>query len=508
MREQTIKTPSWALAASLSLAYLALQPKTADLAAQLYRTGLFEREGFSLWDNAWYSGHHVPGYSLLFPPLAAALDPRLAAALAAVAATALFERLSGNRLAAFSFALGTAALLVSGRLTFLFGVAIGVGALLALTRDRPAVAAGLAVATSLASPVAALFLALCAAATLVGSENHRAAAAVTTGAALTPVALMSIVFPEGGTFPFVADAFWPPLAATLLLLVLIPQERRELRAGVALYAALLITAFLIPSPIGGNAVRLGALASGAVAVIALLPSRRLALALIAPALLYWQWTTPVDDWRNAARDQSTEPAYYAGMLSFLERQGAVRTEIPFTDNHWESEQVASRISLARGWERQLDREENRLFYEGSLTARRYERWLHDNAVTFVALPDAPIDYSAAEEAKLIRGGLSSLREVWRDEHWRVFAVASPAPIARGAVLTELGADSVTLRATRPGRILLRVRFTPYWKLVEGRGCVAPAGRWTAITLKNAGRVRLATSFSASRIRATSPRCTP
>ena len=52
--------------------------------------------------------------------------------------------------------------------------------------------------------------------------------------------------------------------------------------------------------------------------------------------------------------------------------GPFRVEIPFTDNHWESRWVAPHVPLARGWERQLDRERNALFYDGRpLTPARY-----------------------------------------------------------------------------------------------------------------------------------------
>ena len=62
----------------------------------------------------------------------------------------------------------------------------------------------------------------------------------------------------------------------------------------------------------------------------------------------------------------------------------------------------------------------------------------------------------------------------RSAHWRVYAVAHATPIATGvARLTRLGPDTLTLRARSPGSVLLRVRFTPYWALVRGSGCVSP-----------------------------------
>jgi hypothetical protein len=56
-------------------------------------------------------------------------------------------------------------------------------------------------------------------------------------------------------------------------------------------------------------------------------------------------------------------------------------------------------------------------------------------------------------------------------------------------------------------VLVRVRFTPYWKIQNGSGCVAPAGDFIALTLRRAGTVELVTDFSPGRIQARSPRCT-
>ena len=43
--------------------------------------------GFTLWDNSWYGGHHLPAYSLLAPALGALLGPRVLAALSMTVAT-------------------------------------------------------------------------------------------------------------------------------------------------------------------------------------------------------------------------------------------------------------------------------------------------------------------------------------------------------------------------------------------------------------------------------------
>jgi hypothetical protein len=99
--------------------------------------------------------------------------------------------------------------------------------------------------------------------------------------------------------------------------------------------------------------------------------------------------------------------------------------------------------------------------------------------------------------------------VWRTPHFRVYAVTDATPIVQGpATLTALGPNSLTLRARRPGRLLLRVRYTPYWKLGQGSGCVVKAGDFTSLRLRSAGLAKLVIAFAPDRIGATSARCTP
>ncbi len=77
--------------------------------------------------------------------------------------------------------------------------------------------------------------------------------------------------------------------------------------------------------------------------------------------------------------------------------------MPPTANHWESAYLAPNFELARGWLRQLDTTRDDIFYDddATLTDRAYSSWLRDNAISYVALPDAPLDYSSAAERRLI-----------------------------------------------------------------------------------------------------------
>ncbi|MCW2983793.1 MAG: hypothetical protein JWR63_1363, partial [Conexibacter sp.] len=140
--------PTWTITLVLAAAWLASGPRTPDLAAQVHRVGVFAAHGFAVWDNSWYGGHPLPGYSLVFPALGAVFGARLVGAAAAVASAALFDRLVAHHrhrsLASAWFAVGCVADLMIGRLTYALGVTAGLAAVVALTRGRPALAVALA----------------------------------------------------------------------------------------------------------------------------------------------------------------------------------------------------------------------------------------------------------------------------------------------------------------------------------------------------------------------------
>ncbi len=513
------------VAAALALAYVIISPPSLDLAAHLFRAKLFDAEGFGLWSNWWYDGHHVPGYSVLFPALAATFTPQVVGAAAAVATATLFELLAfrqfGERawLGTLWFGAATATDLYTGRLTFAFGLLPAVATALALQRRRPTAAILAAILTALASPVAALFAAVAGAAFAVIALTTRRRRDLVLGlavasAALLPVLLISIAFPEGGTEPFTFATLWPIVAILAVLLVALPRELVTLRAGAGLYLVGCLISYAVPSPVGSNVVRLGSLMAGPVVALVWWRRRVVLVALLALPLLYIQWQAPIRDVHNASGDPSASPGYWQPLLGFLNRQRGrgptFRVEIPFTGFHMEAYEVAPHFPLARGWERQLDIKVNPIFYGDLLNGTTYEQWLHRMAVRYVALPDdSRLDYSATRETMLIRRGLPYLRLVARLRHWRVYAVADPTPIVSGsATLQALGPDSLTLSVSHPGPALLRVHFTPYWELQGVAGCVAPAGNdFTALTFRTAGPARLVIAFSPWRIHARSPRCT-
>ena len=489
------------VAALLAAGYLIVQPVGADLPAQLLRVRLFATQGFGLWDNWWYGGHYLLGYSVLFPPLGWLLGPRLLGALASVGTAAACGELARDSygddawLGATWLGAATVAELLSGRLTFALGLCGAAVTALLLERRRPRWAAVLACLTALASPVAALLAALAA-------VVARRPPVVT--AALAPVLALAVAFPTGGHQPFAFGTLWPLLAAGALILALRPG--RVISSATLLYLLGCLLAFAVPTPLGSNAARLGELVAGPLVALLLVPRRAwLLLALVAAPLGYLQLHDAFTDLQHGAG--AAGRSYYAPLIAFLHRQGGHwRVEVPFTAGHWESYWLAGQVPLARGWERQTDIADNPLFYAPRLSAARYEAWLHRLAVRYVAVADAPPDYSARAELRLIRRRPSYLHRLRRLPHWTVYAVAHPAPLVSGARLTAIGPSRIRLAVARPRRIYLRVRWSPYWQLSGVRGCVEPAGQFTAITADGSGRAELDIAFSAGRIDARSERC--
>jgi hypothetical protein len=557
------RLPPWLLTAAAGVAYVITAPPSTDLAAAAYRSDLLSRVGFTIWDNSWYAGHSLPAYSLLGPALGALLGNQLLTALSMTAAVALFAALLKGlfpartvRVASLWLAFGAAVGLLANRVPFDLGLAIALAALLAArhARSRPslwAIALSLSLLASVASPVAGAFLALALLAwTLAGNVpagggggrllgwanavgrsrpvgRERWWPPALTLAALAPIAVLELLFPEGGDQPFVASAFYPALLGAVFILAMIPAREGVLRIGAALYSLALIGAYILPSAVGGNVDRLGALFAGPLAACVMSGRdrrRTWMLVLVAPLLTYWQVNAPIADFLDAHSDPAVSSSYYTPLLAELRTLGVgygarpARIEVVPDENHWEARWVAPHIPLARGWERQLDVLRNGLFYRPSrpLTPAAYRAWLSEEAISYIALPDTTLDYSAKGEARLLRGAGAGgappayLREVWRSSHWRLFAVRDPTPLAQApATLTALSSDSFTLRAPRAGSYVVRLHFTPYWSVTRGGGCVAQApGNWTEVSTRSAGPLEVGAVFSLTRIFNHGPRCSP
>jgi hypothetical protein len=530
MVQSKVLRPEWlpavALSAALATLMLLWSPPVGDLAAQVFRTELFQRTGLAIWNGSWYGGHYTLTYSVLFPPLGALLGPQVVGMLSCVASAYLFDRLVRDRWGAEArwatlwFAAGVITLLADGQLTFALGVAFGLAALRCLQVGRGGLALLAAAACALASPVAAVFLAgvVFAGAVEPGERANRAAlaaGALALGLTIAP----NVAFPGAGEFPFVLSSYIAiPLwcAGALILTQGVRREERQLRRVIVAYLLAATVIWLVPNALGGNAVRLGALFGGPV-LAAVLLSRRprpalpawlfaAILALTMVGSLYWQLTASVAQIARSVGDPATTEEYFQPAARWLHEHGgeAMRIEVPPTANHWESAYLAPNFELARGWLRQLDTTREDIFYDGDrLTHRAYSGWLRGNAISYVALPDAPLDYSSVAEQRLILSEPDYLTLRFRSEHWRIYEVRDPKPLVEStgtgrAETLWIGRQGFALDVNRPGDFLVRVNFTPYWSIARGEGCLLRHGDWTVARASRPGVFRVNADFSLGR----------
>jgi hypothetical protein len=508
-------------AAALLGAWLAVDPRVPDMAAQVYRAQLFSQVGFVLWDEHWYAGHTMLAYSLISPAAAALLGVRTLGALCVMGSTALFARLARSLFGgawwwgAALFAVSAVGDVWSGRVTFALGVTLALGAALALRGGRLWWAALLAGLCAAGSPAAGALLGMAALTLSLSERSLRALLVLALPAALVVGALVGL-FPEGGYEPFPFLSLGMTVAVTLAFLWALPSHwshSRTLRIGGLIYVAACVACRLLQTPMGSNIERYGVLLAGPLLLCARMARRRasgerglVGLNAVAVAALclstVWVVWGPVRETVAVAGSEATSAAYYEPVKAFLSRQGGgpLRVEVPLTRSHWEAALLAPTVSLARGWEKQLDTRFDDVLLKPGLTAAGYERWLDEEAVSYVLLPDVALDPSSAQEGALIERGLPYLREVFHSAHWRVYSVLGGSPLASGpGRMTALGHDSFTLLAQRAGTFVVRVHYTRYYTLTAGSGCVSEArGGWTEVRLNGRGMARVAARFSVAR----------
>ena len=493
-------------------------PPGVDLPAHVFQTWLYSHAGFNLWNNYWYAGRYeFVTYSVLYYPVASAVGQALATTVAAAVLAGSFASVSrrewGSAATGPSVTFAVTApfiLMVGGLYPFLAGAAAGGAALVCIQR-RWRAGFGIAVLATLGfSPLAFALLVALLAAALLGQPRpsaalgrHRAAFAAVVAVFLVAV-LMERAFPSGAWYPYdltdAAIVFGFSLVG--LYITGSSPRARSLRMVFACYLALNLVAFLLKGPIGSNSSRLFVIAGAPLLWLAANVSRErsrlVVLPLLATALAlqvgpfvrdaYSQWGDPASEasyWKPAEQLLATHPD--------LEH----RVEVVATQGHWEAYYLAKHgIPLARGWFRQDDFPQNGPLYSDNLTASKYRSWLRSLGVHYVLLSDASLDYSAIQEAALLRSGTSGLLPVARTRHWTMFALPDPTPLVTPppgakARLVKLAQGRVDLWTSGPGRYLVRVRSSPYWVASPSLTCVgSSADGMTTVTTPTGGYIRL------------------
>jgi hypothetical protein len=324
---------------------------------------------------------------------------------------------------------------------------------------------------------------------------------VSASLAVAPVvtaAAVALLFPEGGTFPFPIGG----LVNVLLVCagIAVVGWRYHFVRWLALgYGAFCIISAVPQTPIGGNAARLAALAGPAAFVmLAGLAVQWIAAGLVALTVLQW---APVSLTFRQDSEQA-DPAFYAPLLEAVRNTpGPQRVEVVPVATHGEADVVALEVPIARGWNRQLDRKYNALFYEDPVETRLdpddYLAWLNEHGVSLVAIADTELDESGLLEQQLLESPPSYLRLIHQDEVWRVFEVLpDPGLVGGDAVVTDLAVDTFTLTVFSGGDMHVRIRFSPWFRVTAGDACVLEdEGGWTIVRAKGRGIVRVAPTLS-------------
>ena len=512
---------AFGLAALVASLLVAFGPPGSDLAAHVYQSGLFRDHGFQLWSNFWYEGrYNFVNYSLLYYPAASLLGIQGLAVLSIATAALAFTVIAANewgpasRWSSLAFAVAWAGIVLSGAYPFALGAAFALLALWALqSRARPAFAV-LTILCFAASPLAFALLALLL--TAIGlarlpSRAELAVPAATVGAVVVVWVVLWRLFPSAGRFPFSIEE----LAAVCVFCILgiaftwRVQEARVLRWLYVLYLPVCVTAFLVPSSLGENVARLRfAAVPLAVLTLSLRRWRPLPVAAIAFLLaLSWNVSPLAASYAKGASDPASDVAYWAPAIGFLHRHldPSYRVEAVDTTGHWAAAYLpAAGIPITRGWFRQEDFPRNAVLYHDELGAHMYIRWLRQMAVRYVLLPDAPLDYSAGDEADLLRSGRAGLRPVFRSAHTTVYAVPAPRKLVTGPGHTEVltfGQSRLSFTVATAGRYRIATSWSPYWKV--SRGCLErDRAGMTVLDARGPGTVTMRFTLKAGRALAT------
>ncbi len=503
------------IAAVVAGALLLFGPPGGDEAAHLYLTQSWRENGWELWDNFWYSGRYAQvNYSLIYYPLAALLGWGTVVVASCAGAAGAFAALLQRRWptlatgSALAFALLVPLGALAGTYPFLLGLATALWTLVALDAGRRVLALAGVLVTALAHPLALAFLLVVLIAVAAADRggwwrtrgNLALAAGIAVVAGAQGVLLRGFSTGDAG-YPFDpkdAIAIAGFCVVGLLLTRNLPDQRL-LRAVFVGYGALAVVAFAVESPLGGNAVRLILLMGAPLLLLPLAARgfrpRGLTVVCLAGMLL-WQTIPAVAGWRTSTEARAQDKTFWYPVIAFAEahRDPDFRVQVVATADNWEAYYLARRdVPLARGWFRQDDFPANAVLYD-DLTPRRYAAWLRRTGVRYVFLPDDPLDYSATDEAALLRSGRSGLDEIAHIGAWTVYALPRPTPIAtpaEGISVVALSSSSLTLRVSEPGVYRLRLRYTPYWRVQSGGACASPREPWgTDLRVTEPGLVRL------------------
>ena len=504
------------LLAAVALAMHVAGLSGVDAAAHAYKIDQLRHSlGAIFWDSSWYGGtYSVVDYGPLYY-LCALVVPGIVLVVLAAGSLPLLAHLYLRRTYGVTSYLPAAALAVvlclylsNGQDPFLFALALMMGALVLLAYKRPAsaaLAAGLALfCNPLALVVGGVFLI----ADFIARPELRRPYLIFL-AWLTPFLAarggLSLVFAERAAYLDDFDQIVRPLAFALAgagLAWFSGKERRRHFVTLFLtYAVACLLALAVrPLPLGNNVNRLFMVFAVPLLLAAVpwrvawrrlpggrrlpLPLLGIALVVVAGSSAWQQLATPAGHMFLPPSPQAADAALFAPALQWAGAHADAqhRVHVVALSKHWEAFYFPrAGYAITRGWYRQEDIIHNALFLPPHYDRETYVAWLRSMGVRYVFLPHAPLDFTSKGEPAILAGS-PDFTVAAQLQGWTVYELRRPGLLfgpasgtTGGARVLALGHRSAKLQVDGAGTYVLKVSWSPFWRLRAGAGRLSHAG---------------------------------
>jgi hypothetical protein len=512
------------LLAAVSLAMHAAGLSGVDAAAHAYKIDQLRRGlGAIFWDSSWYGGTYSAIDYGPFYYLCALVVPGIVLVVVAAGSLPLLTHLYLRRAYGVTGYLPPVALTVvlclylsNGQDPFVFGLALMMGALVLLAHRRPALAALAAGLALFSNPLALVVGGVFLVADFIARPELRRPYLVFL-AWLAPFLVargaLSVVFSERAAYFDDVDQIVRPLAFALagagLAWVSQKESRRHFITLFLTYAVVCVLALAVrPLPLGNNVNRFFMVFAVPLLLATGLPrppaTRRLpflGLALVVVGLSAWQQlATPAGHMFFPPSPQAADAAFFAPALQWAgaHRDRQHRLHVVALNKHWEAFYFPrAGYAITRGWYRQEDAVHNALFLPPIYDEGRYVAWLRSMGVRYVFLPHAPLDFTSKGEPAILAGS-PDFTVAAQLKSWTVYELRRPGPLfgpAPGttgeARVLALDHRSARLQVAGAGTYVLKVTWSPFWRLRVGIGSLSRAGGdWILLHADAAGTYTL------------------
>jgi hypothetical protein len=482
-----------------------------DTPAHLYKIALLRHGGAMLWDNNWYGGaYQIVTYGFVFYWLAQFVGYTALVVASAGVLPVLFYLYMRRVYEVTSFVPAItlagvlAVYLANGQDPFLFALALTMGGLVLETCGRRLLAAVPIAIAGFANPLAVMVGGIFLIAAYIAMPERRpglnrlALYLLPFGVARL---VLTIFFWERATYLYrpveiLVYVSFGVVGAVATRMSADPARRAKETLFLTFAVMAVIAAIVPPNPVGGNFGRFFFVFG-----LPLLLSVRgvpLPRALTVPLIIgvaIGQLIVPATHYVSRAQGASAKAAFFAPALTFAASHSDpdYRFHVVALSNHWEAYYFSvHNYPITRGWYRQSDALHNALLNQRQFTAGQYVAWLRQMGVEYVFLPDAPLDLSGAQETAIVTTS-PRFSVVYHAPGWTIFRLRGARPLIQPlgrsgrAEILALDHESVSLRVASRGAYLVKVSYSPYWRLTGSGTLTRSHNDFVVVHVPAAGR---------------------